>query len=487
VKEIFKPLRNYLRQFDRLSFLAAIHSLSNHLEWHRPLPAYLQAANPFNKHDKIFLGFFLWELDTLAREAILHCQSLGGKPVTWENVRKALNGLKAVEDEACKYSNFDIFGELGRIAHRQFHWQQSVRHSDITRYRRIYRQPGMNTLMLNEFGMTAEQFFLGCFGLLATYLNHFAILPEYAQSFEKQLGLSPEPMLTRLSTTFRDLQSKSMEVQSLDIDWAYTFHPLRTHPLIRLDDGRTICPMPGLLARRFTDGLYFDFANNPDNLAKHLGPSFQAYIGDVLTAANQGTFIVLPEAHFGTSNKPKDSVDWIIEDAGAALFLECKVLRLAHAGKASLVPIDREVKKLAKGITQLYATLNDALDGLYPHWQPSGKKIYPTLVTLDNWNLLSHTLQATVKELVVAEFERRQLKIDLLDRYPYSVCYVRELEISIQVMQRIGISSVMSGLTKGAKAGYMVGPYLQTEFPEEMTLVRPLFPTEPQDMIANLT
>jgi hypothetical protein len=169
------------------------------------------------------------------------------------------------------------------------------------------------------------------------------------------------------------------------------------------------------------------------------------------------------------------------------LFVECKVLRLVQAAKASAEPIERELKKLAKAIGQLYATVAEALNGSYPHWQPSGKPVYPIVVTLDNWNLLSHTLQGAVRACVEEEFSRRGLDVELLNKYPYAVCWIRELEISIQVMHSIGIATLMEGITKGEKAGYMMDPYIRTEFPTEFSQTVALFPTEPTDMLAYLS
>jgi hypothetical protein len=486
VKHIFKPIRNLLRQYNQLSFLAAIYSLSNHLEWNEPLPQYLQQANPYGKQDKIRLGFFQWELDTLAREVLLHSQPTGGKEVRWNDVRRALNELKRTENEAFREEDYDIFGELTRIAHRQFHWQQRLGHADITRYRRIYRQPGMDALVQAEFGMSAEDYFLAAFGLLATFLKHIAITPEFPENATKFLKVPIAPLVDRMCLPLSQLKDETLRFQSLDIDWAYSFHPLRLHPLVRLPDGRAICPIPGLLARRFTDGLYFDFASNPDNLSKHLGPAFQSYVGDVLTAANQHRFTVLSEARFGSSAKPKDSVDWIVEDAGATLFIECKVLRLAHAAKASLAPIERELRKLARAIAQLYSTLSDALNGSYPHWKSSSGPIYPLLVTLDNWNLFTHTIRGAVLGMIEEEFKARGLNLGLLDAHPFAVCSIRELEMAIQVMHATSIDVVMSGVTKGEKAGYMFGPYLHAEFATELSKVRPLFPEEPLAMVDHL-
>lgn len=490
VRQIFKPLRNYLAQLDQLSFLSAIYYLSTHVEFGLPLPEYLKAANPTNSRDWTKLNFYMWELDTLAREVFIHSPHYGGKPVHWKHVANSLNLLKWTENEAygAHGDENSVFSEMARIAHRQFHWQQGVSHPDITRYRRIYRQSGMDEVVQQEFGLTAEQYFLAGFALLATFMKHSAFADPFLARVEQVLGFSAAPLVERYTTTIPQLRNEGLGLRSLDVDWAYTFHPLWAHPLIELAGGRTICPIPGLLARRFTDGLYFDFAKNPDNLARHLGPAFQTYIGDVLNAANRGRFRITPEASFGKPKAPKRSVDWIVEDETGVLFIECKVLRLAYVGRSKLAPIepiDREFRKLARAVAQTYASLEIALRGEYPHWKPSEKPVYPMIVTMDNWNLFTHITMGMLREMVTEELNRRGVDLTLVDRHPYTTCWARELEMGIQVMHELGIDGVLRGITRD-KLGYLFSGYLQSEFSDAVQRTRPLFPDEPEGMLALL-
>jgi hypothetical protein len=260
------------------------------------------------------------------------------------------------------------------------------------------------------------------------------------------------------------------------------------HPLIKIDDGRTICPIPGLLARRVTEGLYFDFAKNPDNLSRDLGPAFQSYIGDALRAANHGKFTLLSEAEFGSASAPKRSVDWIVEDESATLFIECKVLRLAHAGRSELAPTtatEREFAKLAKAIGQLYASLSIALAGGYPHWRPGEKPVFAMIVTMDNWNLFTDSALRTLREMVSAELAKRGVGPAILHTHPFTVCVAREIEIGIQVMHEVSIAQVMAGIT-GEKLGYQFHSYLQEGFKENVARTGALFPDEPSDLVAQL-
>lgn len=491
--EYIKPLRNYLRQFNAISFLQAIWYLSNHLEFGGPLPAYLAAAHPMGKADMWHLGFFLWELDTLAREVILHSEPSHGKIVTgWSQVAIALNKLKTAEEDATDVNVDNIFSEMTRIAHRQFHWQQGVSHNDIARTRKIYRTTGMDEVVRDVYGLSAERVALAGFAATATYMEHFAITREFPENVARLLGFNPRPLIDNLTCDFATIRKSCHEARALNANWAYAFNPLWLHPLIRIEGGnRTICPMPGLLARRITDGLYFDIAGHDvDILSGKLGPSFQAFIGEVLDRANGGKFIVLPEEQYGTKKQTKDTVDWMVVDDTATLFVEVKLLKMGKAIKECLAPDETataQLKKLAKAIGQIYATVTDALAGKYPSWKPNGKPVYPLIVTLDNWNLFTHLVREQLEELVVEDCKRRGVDPAIMKQHQYVVCCSNEFEQAIQVMHEAGIHEVMKDLVGSDRPGWLFSSHLRSSFGKELEKAKPLFPEERDRMLASVT
>lgn len=487
--EFIKPLRNYLRAYNSVSFLQAIWFLSNHLEFGGDLPPYLAGANPKGLRSNLALGFFLWEIDTLAREVILHCEPRIGKAVTeWGQVAKALNLLKKAEEDGSTIDEHNVMSEMTRIAHRQFHWQQGVSHNDLVRTRKIYRSTGMNDVVRTVYGLSAEQVALAGFAALATYIQHFAMTPDWCENVVPMLGFNPRPVIENLTVDLATIRKSARDVRSLNGDWAYAFSPLWLHPLIRLEDGgRIICPIPGLLARRMTDGLYFDIAGHDvDVLSAHMGPAYQAYIGEALDRANKGRFSVLPEQPYGSKKQPKDAVDFIVVDDTASLFVETKLLKMGRAAKKYLAPdaaVTTQLAKLAKAIGQVYATLSDALAGQYPHWKPNGKPVHPVLVTLDNWNLFTHTTHGDLNALVYTELDRRKINRSIISDHQYVVCSANEFEVAIQVMHQVGIQPVIEPLSKGEKVGWLFSGHLRQSFSKELLTVGALFPEERRSLI----
>ncbi|MDR6115050.1 MULTISPECIES: hypothetical protein [unclassified Sphingomonas] len=487
--EFIKPLRNYLRPYNTVSFLQAIWYLSNHLEFGMDLPRYLAGANPNGLRSNLALGFFLWELDTLAREVILHCEPRVGRPITeWGQVAKALNLLKRAEEEGSTIDEHNVMSEMTRIAHRQFHWQQGVSHNDLIRTRKIYRSNAMNDVVRTVYGLSAEQVALSGFAALATYIEHFAMTADWCENVVPMLGFNPRPVIENLTVDLATIRKSAHDARSLNGDWAYAFNPLWLHPLIRIEDsGRIICPIPGLLARRMTDGLYFDVAGHDvDVLSAHMGPAYQAYIGEALDRANKGRFSVLPEQPYGSKKQPKDAVDFIVVDDTASLFVETKLLKVGRAAKEYLAPdaaVTTQLAKLAKAIGQIYATLSDALAGQYPHWKPNGKPVHPVLVTMDNWNLFTHTTHGDLNTLVLAELDRRKIDRSIITDHQYVVCSANEFEVAIQVMHQVGIQQVMEPLSQGEKVGWLFSGHLRQSFSKELQSVVPLFPEERRSLL----
>lgn len=484
-----KPLRNYLRKFNLRSMLNAIWHLSTHLEYRSELPPHFREANPLRKRP-MQLGFFLWELDTLSREAILHCDIERGLAVTdWSQVRNAINLIKAAEDAGLLEGKFSLLEKIGRLAHRQFHWQKGISHQHISRMRQMYLKPEMNDVVRHVYGLSTDQVAMVGFAALATYMTHFGISHKWLASAERIVGVNPSGFLSNLTTNYESLRNSAVAARALDENWAYTFNPLWLHPIIEIDSGaRLICPIPGLLARRFTDGLYFDVVGQDnDILSRQLGPAFQSYVGETAARANAGSFQIYSEVRYGTKGKPKDSVDWIIEDASAALFVEVKLLKMAKAAKEFLAPeaaVMKELKKLAKAVGQLYAAISDARQGSYPHWTYGGQAIYPMIATLDDWSLFHHQDGGEINNLVRQELVERGLDPSLVDTNRYLVCSADEFEIVIQVMHSVGIDKFMSGITKGDKVGWLIDGYVRDEFRNELNHVKPLFPNDMLSLLA---
>jgi hypothetical protein len=281
----------------------------------------------------------------------------------------------------------DIILHLSRIAFQQFPWQFPPTTGMLARYHMLYGHALVAPMLEAEFGMTAAELFQ----LIMLFAEEMTRRPTPA--FEFLLGAEEsirDPVLAlvdRLSHSADQLRAAMIERQSFDVNWAYSFNPLRAYPLVHAGNPRSlICPAPSLLLQRLTDGLYFDLMRADGRFGNAIGKAFETYVGAAVVRIGKGAFELLDEVRW---RKPeRRSVDWIVQDHSASLFVECKLGRLDIASQTEISaepPFIAAIKRLAGNVGQLYSTLGEALTGGYPHWKPDGRPVHPVVVTFHEW------------------------------------------------------------------------------------------------------
>src|SRR4051794_13560662 len=97
------------------------------------------------------IGIHRWELETLTVQLFLTSKELPREQGNllldcsrFESIRQTINRLRALENvESARYlsGDFSIWGEMHRIAQRQFHWQRGYFNTpQIYRYAYLYAQ-----------------------------------------------------------------------------------------------------------------------------------------------------------------------------------------------------------------------------------------------------------------------------------------------------------------------------------------------------------
>ena len=176
-----------------------------------------------------------------------------------------------------------------------------------------------------------------------------------------------------------------------------------------------VCPLPTLLFWRLTSGLYYEICRE-SGFSEAFGKSFQEYIGDVIKkSTNNKNISVYPEMEYGPKNNRKASIDWIVDDNEAIIFIECKTKRMTLKSKIELVTteeLDNELSKMADFIIQVYKTINDYINNKYPHYKyQKNKKLYPLIVTLEDWFLIGHKQDEVINTKVVNKFNKLKLPL----------------------------------------------------------------------------
>jgi hypothetical protein len=226
--------------------------------------------------------------------------------------------------------------------------------------------------------------------------------------------------------------------------------------------------------------VYYDVLSAPGFDAA-FGESYQSYVGDVLKVVNtQHTLTILPEAEYAVGKDRKRGVDWIVSDQTAELFIECKTKRLRQDAKVALsdlAPLQAELTKLADFAVQIYKTVADAIEGRYEHWKQTARPIYPIIVTLEEWYIFGHKLDAEIDSRLRSAFRANALDETLLVRYPLTICSVSDLERLMGLVAIKDAKTVMDATVDPKRKLWLLHGALRDAFPEDFAKTRVnLFP-----------
>jgi len=300
--DAYKPMRNYLRQCALERTLEDMWQLSQHVANPAAISAPVQAGGrPYSLDGQLFP----WDLPAIAREVLLHSQQRGGT--------KRLNSLSAVQtvvhslrntcNEGSKLRNIsqdDVFNELLRISHHQFPWQQGNLYKSLTRHLKIFGAKSVAAMLEKHTGLTVGEFFFLGFAIGGHLQRRFDI--NSAQEYG-EFGITEAKataFFSRLSVSIDNLRPL-LAAQPVDATWDYGWNPLEATPLVALDPehpNRMYCPVPDLLLRRFSTGLYYDLVKVP-GFGNAFGTAFEDYVGEVLAVTYQnGSATVLKEVPY---------------------------------------------------------------------------------------------------------------------------------------------------------------------------------------------
>lgn len=477
--DLYKPLRNKLREHDVWSGLAAVYHFMQLLQFKRPLPPALRFPelawkSPYD------LGIFEWEMLNLGRELILNSGPTGRSMMNWDAVAGGINLIKRIENQQWgrDAGEDDIFYELVRIANRQFDWQGGLNTALVSRFFMIIDDPRVRPQVIDEFGMTPTELYQ----ITLSLAGHFLGRPTLDLPVQNQVNaVAPQAtarLLDRLSLTLPEHREKTRALTSYDLNWAYNPSSLVEFPFVRLPRS-VLCPAPALFLERMTKGIYFDLVRRGADFANSYGFAFEDYVAKVVRAADPpGRLNLEGSRKYGPSNARKDSVDWLVWDDEAVLFVECKAGRVKLGGKIDLADrlvMESEMGKLAAFIGQTYQTLSHALDGQYGFWEPAGRKIYPMIVTLDNWQRFGFLITDLLANLVTENLRARGVDPALVEAHPYTVCAIEDFEQAIQIISRRGVETVMARKIDGEQRLWDLKAVLLNFFQDDSASVRPLF------------
>lgn len=462
VYPLYKPLRNALRKVELRDSLFVLWNYAVNLAFDRPIDRTCEVPKPFTATDRIQKQRMLaeWEIEMLVREVVINAPVGNGFSKdtfrTLSCLSRCVNKLKVLEEKVfgLHHEGSDMLVELHRIAHRQFVWTSyGPSRLLFLRYAKIYGHPGLKPLVERRFGLSVPDFYISGLALFSFYVKNTAL--KYPPQIREIPSLTVE-MLDRVVEAFSlsldDLRRDLLKEQRFSENFAYGYSPLRAYPLVRMAwlDGtpHLVCPMPLLLMWALTQGVYYRLVGEP-GVAQALGDAFQSYVGEVLAVSRGGAVPcdVIPETEYTTGKGHQRTVDWLVTEPGAALFVECKAKRLRHEAKeniASLEEVHAELDGLAKAVVQVYKSIDQYERGLYPTLPPDReRRIYPLVVTMEEWYVMGGRMAGYLRDKVEEGLLRAGLAPERVAESPYTVCSVGELEMLVPVLRSVSIAAVM--------------------------------------------
>lgn len=496
-----KPLRNRVRNLCLADSLMVIHAYIAHLQFDTPINRAIEVPERFlfaeNKVDKVSV-FSEWELETLCREVIVHSKLTPPCQVSLRQgavMSKVVTELKRLEEFiADKFVTPEtVLLELHRMAHRQFPWQMSSPSAaNFMRYYLVYRHSILDNLVKKVTGLSIDEVFFIGMALLGVFMRE-ALMP-YPPSVHIS-GLTVDQVdrfLRHFSAPLGSLKEHLVKEREANDRFAYSYHSLRAFPIIQmhhLGKNSLLCPLPTLLFWRFTSGVYYEICKEAgfDNA---FGEAFGRYVGSVLKKAFDLTkYEVIAEESYRDGKDLKSTVDWVVSEGDAALFIEAKTKRLVVGAKSEILSsqaLSAELAKMARSIVQVYKAIVDYQKGLYPsNRYRKGWKIYPVVVTLEDWFLMGSKVLGELNGLVLCELEMANLPADMLSDSPYTLCSSYELEQAAQVMNHVGVAKVMGGkVSDPGKREHALDAYIRSDFKSELPLLRCLYSAEYHEFLA---
>ena len=499
-------------------FYAAVQTFARHLAYRDSFyviwaySQYLQASDFQIPNDIEVAPQFLaadppqallaeWTLEQITREVVQYAREEpqeGRRLRQWGTLAQIANALRDLEGEiyARLVGGKKIHLEMMRISHRQFIWQQQrLNWRWIIRYHKLFNTPAIDAASQRATGLTIDHIHLIGMSYLGIFLTQAFAMQQINVEIPGLTQQHIDRFLRFTSLGVAELRNRLRAEHALDQGFAYRYSSLREFPLIQISAaGRTeiACPIPTLLFWRITTGLYYALKDENGFLTA-FGQSFQDYAGEVLRhRISNNAMHVLGEAEFQVGRHRKDTVDWIIQQGDeGALFVECKTKRLTWASKAGLADLsalEQDIQKLAGAVVQIYRTIRDYSENRYPQLPYSaGRRIYPVIVTLEDWYFFGHELPVRLEAAVKVVMARTGLPIEWLEEMPYSIMSVDEFETAAGVINLIGIHPFISNKVRDRERRYWsYSAYCNHRHADDVRNLAPLFADEYDAMFAEL-
>jgi hypothetical protein len=474
IYDLYKPFRNQLRK------LALRPSLERIWAYQRNTDVAGMVRLPIRGGQ--WFELYTWGLHLLCREIMLHADGNDDTLSTIDGLLSLVNHVRRIDEQISGRivnSERSAMEALHPRIHQQARWQNADYGAAIFRAFHIYATPEITPIFEQATGATVQVVYTLAMILGGAAKRHAYTSPTQDYSAFGVSATMRDAFFQRIAATSEQIREELRALQRYDETWAYTWNALEKYPLIRLNVSGTpglCCPLPDLLLRRVTEGLFYDLLNTDKHFGDRYGRAFERYVGLVLSELfDESTFTVVPEQVYMVKKNQKHGVDWIVSDATGNLFLECKARRIGQQAKEAMAgaALEASIDELARVVVQHYRNIDDAVSGL-TKWSSNGLPVYPFVVTYEDWYLFA----PHVVDLLIIAVRRRLVETgmapNLIETMPFFVTSIAELEKAGQAIAYLGIRRFCEACSLSAHRHFKLSDFASTEFPNETIAYRPL-------------
>ena len=400
-----------------------------------------------------------WTIETLLNECLATPKSRLPK---WRNLRSfrflppLVNTLRKLEnaESGIMLRRNHVLNTLHLVGHQQFEWQRGVLHRpQLYRSAYIYSGELAKEYFLRVQGFSLDDFTLTMF-LLRSIFGQFAA--TYVTGQFEQFGVSREllgAVIRLISLPHANARAKAYELRRGSGQTAYKRSLLRTHPCVSFEDS-TVAPLPDLVTRRGTTGIFYDVIDGPNAIKNEVAKRFQTTMLQIAKWANANR----PETRFQTyccellsrmysdldvsgeynyqlrKGRGFDTPDVLIrQDRELAIIGECKATRMSHEARFSEDPLTanpRGLGEMAKGVFQIWRFASHIRRGLLPN-ERCRTDVRGLILTLEPWLLMSRNIFEGVLQEAHRRAAEKDPDIGPEDRIPVIFCSIEDLEQTV--------------------------------------------------------
>jgi hypothetical protein len=391
-----------------------------------------------------------WELETILIQLFLTPKKDPLRSATavfdcskFESVAHLVNRLRKLENvETAVYldgGQFNVLGELHRIAQRQFHWQRGYLNlPQFYRYAFIYAQGKCGEYFEKTYEIPITELNFVGFALFtqsmrAPWISRTFTVPELRLTSDlikralPRLLISADRAREETKKITEDVNAK----HGRPIPTAFLPSILRRYPLVCLNDqaNEFIAPIPEVLLMRVTSGLYYDLIPGGQALLNEANGRFEEYCAAYIDAMMDRFKVIRTYRYEPKKGASVDTPDLLVKDGDTIVIaIECKATKLTYLAQFAEDPFEAEKKQyvqIANGVFQLWRFFFHARRGVVK--EPVDANTAAMVLTLDSFLMIGHELKSKIIEEATSLAEKEG-GIAAEDRRQIIFCPINDLE-----------------------------------------------------------